>query len=200
MPARTETVMLSGSYSTIPHRPVVRSARRAERGGFPSSSWVAPPTGIMLRPASQARFIASDSSSADDGVSSRSTATPSTSISFTLATSTSEETTVPGREHLARVAEVLRVEDPPEPLHRREVLFGEEQVHVLVLLAADPVLAAERPAGGDADAQHLLGGLEDMLLLAGLLTVEQEDRVEVPVAGVKDAGDADSLAVGDLVD
>src|ERR1700681_1328936 len=70
-------------------------------------------------------------------------------------------------EHLARVRQAARVERGPQPRHRGEIRFAEEQRHRARLVGADAVLAGDRAARVDAGLEDLLRELVRSLGLAG---------------------------------
>src|SRR5580693_2301021 len=104
------------------------------------------------------------------------------------------------REDLARIAQAGRVERAAQQLHGVQVAGPEHLRHVLGLVGADPVLAGDRAAVGDAQVEngagHLLGGL----LRARYGVVEQNQRVQVAVAGVEHVRDPDPGRGGQLRD
>ena len=63
----------------------------------------------------------------------------------------------------------------------------------LPLLEADAVLAGDRAAEADAQAQDLRGEHLGAIVRAGLAAVEEDERVQVAVAGVEHVGDADAV-------
>ena len=62
--------------------------------------------------------------------------------------------------------------------------------HQVALLDADAVLAGEAAADLDAELQDLGAGFLGLLQLARLVDVEEDQRVQVAVAGMEDVGDA----------
>src|SRR5712692_6771058 len=93
------------------------------------------------------------------------------------------------RHHLARVGEPGRVERAPQPLHRVEVAGPEQERHRARLVDSDPVLAGDRAARLDARVEDRLGQLLGALGLALVALVVEDERMEVPVAGVEDVAD-----------
>ena len=87
-----------------------------------------------------------------------------------------------------------------QPSHRGEVVGGEEQRHIILLLHADTVLAADHAALLDAYVHHAGGRLQRPLVLAAVAPVEQNDRVQVAVACVKHIGDGQPVLLGDPAD
>ena len=80
--------------------------------------------------------------------------------------------------------------------HRQQVLGREQQRHELDLLDADAVLAGDAAAERDARVEDLVAGGEHALDLVGVALVEEQDRMDVAVAGVEDVGDAELVALG----
>src|SRR6185295_5057263 len=60
----------------------------------------------------------------------------------------------------------------------------------------DAVLARDAPAERDARLEDLPPGGEDTRHLVPIALVEEEDRVDVAVAGVEDVGDTQAVALG----
>src|SRR5437667_103552 len=81
------------------------------------------------------------------------------------------------------------------PRHRAEVVGPEEERHLRHLLDPDAVLAGEAPAERDARLQDLPSRREHAPDLVLVALVEEEDRVDVAVAGVEDVGDAEPVAL-----
>src|SRR5207253_10186789 len=101
-------------------------------------------------------------------------------------------------EDLARVGEAVRIEGGLEAAHRVEIRGIELQREVAVLLHADPVLAGDRSAGLDARGEDL----EPSLMHARQLRLlgEQDERMQVAVAGVKYVRDAHAVPRSDFLD
>ena len=101
------------------------------------------------------------------------------------------------REHLAAVGDVVRIHRPVQPLHAVHVVgpvhLGEERA----LLEADAVLAGDRAAERDAHPQDLGGQRLGAIVRAGDAAVEEDQRVQVAVAGVEDVGDAHAVPAAD---
>src|SRR5262245_6131819 len=98
------------------------------------------------------------------------------------------------REQLAWTEQARRVECVAEAGHYVEVLFGEHAVHEVELFEADAVLAGDAAAAGDALQQDFLASRQDALDFLRVPLVEEEDRVQVAVAGVEYIDDADIMS------
>ena len=70
--------------------------------------------------------------------------------------------------------------------------------HQVALLDADAVLAGQAAADLDAELQDVGAGRLGLLQLAGVVGVEEDQRVQVAVAGVEDVGDREAVAGADL--
>src|SRR6266850_1032594 len=109
--------------------------------------------------------------------------------------------TAPGcREDLAGITEILGVEHRPHFLHGGQIQLSEDQWHIFPLLDADAMLATETPSHGGADAENLCTGLQHSLALVGVAFIEQEQGVQVAIAGVEHVGDTYVIACGDVPD
>src|SRR5438874_436171 len=98
-------------------------------------------------------------------------------------------------EDLVRIGASLGIEHGAQPRHRAEVVGPEEERHLRHLLDPDAVLAGEAPAERDARLQDLPSRREHAPDLVLVALVEEEDRVDVAVAGVEDVGDAEPVAL-----
>ena len=103
-------------------------------------------------------------------------------------------------QHLLRVHPAGRIERAPHARLGGEVVLREHERHEVALLQPDPVLAAERAAGVDAEPDDLLRRSEHALQHARLASVEGQQRMQVAVARVEHVGDGDALAPADRVD
>ena len=93
-------------------------------------------------------------------------------------------------EELAGVGDAVRVEGAAHQLHGVEVLGGELVRHLGLLLHADPVLTGDRAAGVDAQLRIAKPSCSASCGRSGHRVVEQDQRVQVAVAGVEDVRDA----------
>src|SRR3954468_15373288 len=104
----------------------------------------------------------------------------------------------PRRRHdLARVGEPAGVERAAQLLERGQVGLVEHLRHVALLVDADPVLAGDRPALGQAREHDLAGQLLGAL---GLALAVADERVQVAVAGVEDVADLQPVLAREGVD
>src|SRR4051812_14061760 len=110
------------------------------------------------------------------------------------------QTMTAGGKDLRRAAPALRVEGVPDRDHGGEVLGGEELRHERDLLDADSVFARDAAADADALLEDLVAGVQNALDLVRVALVEEEDGVDVPVAGVEDIGDPDVVTARDSLD
>src|SRR5688572_19507164 len=94
------------------------------------------------------------------------------------------------REHFVGVEQARGVEGVLDAGEGRQVVAGEDEGHVVALFSADPVLAGEGTAGGDAGVEQIVAGVEDALDVARLAAVEEHQGVEIAVARVENVGDA----------
>src|SRR4030095_17148752 len=90
----------------------------------------------------------------------------------------------------------LRLEDGAGAVHHQQVVRGEEDRPLRDLLHADPVLAGHAAAELDARFEDLPPGREHARDLAAVALVEEDDRMDVAVAGVKDVADQELVAGG----
>src|SRR5262249_4901849 len=69
-----------------------------------------------------------------------------------------------------------------------------------LFLISDAVLAAERSADPDAQLHDLLAHAEYLVHLVWEAAVEQDKRMEIAVAGMKDIRDAKAVVLGHAID
>ena len=93
-------------------------------------------------------------------------------------------------EDFEGVQEVLRDEGGADFVHGGEVGGGEHVAHVFEFFDADAVFAGDAAADGDAVAEDFARSVEGGLHAFGIVFVVHEDGVDIAVAGVEDAGDA----------
>ena len=85
-----------------------------------------------------------------------------------------------------------------QPQHHRQVFRREQLRHEVDLLDADAVLAGHAAAAGGCTRPGSRGSPASTRFdLVGVALVEQQDRMDVAVAGVKDVGDADVVLLAD---
>ena len=84
--------------------------------------------------------------------------------------------------------------------HEIEVGVGEEERHKFGFFHADAVLAGKRAANFDAITDDFGGGHEGPFELSFVTRIEENDGVQVAVAGVKDVADLKAVLIADLPD
>src|SRR5262249_6419326 len=92
-------------------------------------------------------------------------------------------------QELAGIHDAVGIEGAPEAGHEGEVGVPELERHAPRLVEADPVLAGDAAAHGEAGAQELVVGLVRALELAGDAVVVEDHRMQIAVARVEDVGD-----------
>ena len=97
------------------------------------------------------------------------------------------------RELLAGVGDPVRIHREADPPHAVEIGLAVHLAEELPLLEPDAVLAGDRSAQADAQAQDLRRQDLRAIVRAGLAAVVEDERVEVAVAGVEHVGDADAV-------
>src|SRR5687767_3180378 len=96
-------------------------------------------------------------------------------------------------EDLSRIGETGGIERGLHASHRREIVSGELQRHEAVLLHADAVFSGDRATGRDARFEDLETRLLHAVELA--LPREEDERMEVAVAGVEHVRDPDAVSL-----
>src|SRR5918993_841473 len=103
-------------------------------------------------------------------------------------------------EHLAAIGELAWIDRLAQPLHERDVRLAVHLRKKGPLLEADAVLACDRSAEANAQPQDVGGELLGAFERTRLAAVEQDQRVQGAVAGVKHVGDAKAVRRGELLD
>jgi hypothetical protein len=92
-------------------------------------------------------------------------------------------------KHLARVEQAIRIERAFEALLMRQVALVEHCSHEVALFDADAVLTGQYSTDFDAELEDIgtkgLGTLD----LTGLISVIENKRMEIAVAGMEDIRD-----------
>src|SRR5262245_48891479 len=102
-----------------------------------------------------------------------------------------------GRQHLVGAATVIGVERGPQAHHHGQIVGGKQARHEVNFLDADAMLAGDAAADRDAFFQDLVAGGEDAPHLLRVALIEEQDRMDVAVAGVKDVGDPQLVMLAD---
>src|SRR5918994_5801701 len=205
----------------IPARRSVERTESTRSGGLPRFKAVRPPTGVTARPRSAAVARASAASCALAGTMTSEATMPSME---TVRTSDSRLPTsdslngmdaellghrlhaqgadlsahVALREDLLRVEHSGGIEAVLETGHRRQIVGGVDQGHVPALLGPDAVLSGEGAADIDAVGDDLFARLQYALGRATDAAIEEHQRMQISVAGVKDVGDRQVKVARDL--
>src|SRR4030088_1408983 len=97
---------------------------------------------------------------------------------------------VQGRKYLAGIEQALRVERAFQPLLLVEIDLPEHLRHQVSFLDADAMFTGQHAAELDADPQDIGAEVLRPLDLAGLVSIVQDQRMQIAVAGMKHVGDA----------
>jgi len=103
-----------------------------------------------------------------------------------------------GRHALARIEQAERVEGSLDGVELAQFLGRELDAHLIDLLDAHAMLAGDGAADLDAQFQQASAQFLGALQFAGLVGVEQDQRMQVAVAGMEDIGHAQSVFLGQL--
>ncbi len=104
------------------------------------------------------------------------------------------------REHFPRVQDAGRIKGLLERALGVDVRIRKHHAHGFHFFEADPVLARDGAAQRHAGLHDLPAGLVHPLELIRVARVEQDQGVQVPVAGVKDVAVLEAVALHDLGD
>src|SRR6266850_3870361 len=86
---------------------------------------------------------------------------------------------------LAGVQESIGIEHSFDAHHRVEIRFGEDQIHKLLLLEADAVLAAEGSANADTQLHDFFAHAENFVDPIGMAAIKKDEWMKVSIPGVK---------------
>ena len=99
------------------------------------------------------------------------------------------------REDLAGIEQVVRIEGAFDAHLLVEIDLGEHLRHQVALLDADAMLAGQHAADLDAEPQDVGAEFLGVLELAGLVGVEQDQRMQIAVAGMEHIDDAQAVCL-----
>src|SRR3954453_18977862 len=100
---------------------------------------------------------------------------------------------VQGRKDLAGIEQALGVESAFQPLLLVEIDFSEHFPHQVTLLDTDAVLTCQHAAKLHAAAKDIGAKGFGPLHLAGLVSVIEDERMQIAVAGMEDVRDAQTI-------
>ena len=103
------------------------------------------------------------------------------------------------RERFSRVQGAGWIRRVVDAAHEREIGVGEEERHQLVFFHADAVFAGQAAADLHAIADDFGGDFHGALQLRGVARIEENDGVQVAVAGVKDVADEAAILLAKLL-
>src|SRR5262249_53285034 len=98
-------------------------------------------------------------------------------------------------EYLVGIRALLGIEDRAQADHGEEIVGREEQRHLGDLLHADAVLAGDAAAERNARLEYLAARRQHPLHLVRVTLVEQQNGMDVAVAGVEAVPDAEPVAL-----
>jgi hypothetical protein len=104
------------------------------------------------------------------------------------------------RKDLVGVERARDVENFAQAGHRREIAFVEHEWKRLALLGSDAVFARDRSAEFDARGEDVVARMRHRFELPGNAAVEEQQRMQVAVARMKDVADLQAAGAGDLLD
>ena len=94
----------------------------------------------------------------------------------------------------------IRVKSFPQFSHDEQVVFAEEFAHEADLLDSDSVFAGYASSKFNTLRQNLVAAFHDTLDLIFVTLIKKQDRVNVPVSGVKHIHDPDIVPTGSVLD
>src|SRR5208337_5303258 len=103
-------------------------------------------------------------------------------------------------KQLGRAASTLGVQRVANRDHGGQVFRREELGHEGHFLHADAVLSRHAAAEPDAFLENLVAGVEHSLDLLSVALVEEQDGMNIAIAGVKDVGNSNIVSSRDTLD
>ena len=104
------------------------------------------------------------------------------------------------REDFAGVEIACGIEGVVDAAHQSEVGIGEEQRHEFGFFHAHAVFSRERASDFDTITNDFGGGLHGAFELSAVARVEENNRMEIAVASVKDVADLKAELRADVLD
>lgn len=105
-----------------------------------------------------------------------------------------------GGEHFVGAEIAERIEGVAEVFHGGEVAGREHFVHEADFFDADAVFAGDAAAGGEAFVEDFIAGVENAADLLGVAFVEEQNRMNVAIAGVKNIDNANIVSLANFDD
>ena len=93
------------------------------------------------------------------------------------------------REHFAGVQKMPGIKCAFQPLLLFQVILGELDVHQVAFLDTDTMFTGQHSAHLDTATQNIGTKFFGTLKLTGLICIEQDQRMEIAIAGMKHIGD-----------
>src|SRR5713226_7259205 len=103
-------------------------------------------------------------------------------------------------EDLSGIEERGGIECVVDAAHEREVRVGKDERHELAFFHADAMLTGERAAQINAMANDFGGRFDGAAELGGIAGIEENDGMQVAVAGVKNVADGEAVFLADFID
>ncbi len=99
-----------------------------------------------------------------------------------------------------RTAQSAGVKHVSHRFHHGKIIGGEESIHKADFLNPNPMFTCNAAAEVNAGIQDLFAGLHDTFDLFGITFIEQQNRMNVAVTGVKHVDDSQLIATADIDD
>lgn len=103
-------------------------------------------------------------------------------------------------QQFGRAASAVGVEGVANGDHGGQILGREQLGHEGHLLDADAVLSGHAAADTDAFFEDLMAGMKNSLDLVAIALVEEQDGMNIAVAGMKHVRNSNVVAMGDILD
>ncbi len=100
------------------------------------------------------------------------------------------------RQHFARAQTSVGIKRHSQTIHRGQIIVGEHLVHEANFFHADAVFAGHAAAASDALVQNVGTGGQHAFNLFRIALVEQQNRMNVAIAGVKHIHDSHAVLFG----
>src|SRR5262249_13557187 len=103
-------------------------------------------------------------------------------------------------QHLARTQSAVGIEGCAKALHRRQIVLGEKLRHKGDFFHANAVLARHAAAACDALLENLATGGQHPLDLRRTALIEEQNRMDIAIAGVENVDDLNIVFLANLND
>src|SRR5215475_4815937 len=103
-------------------------------------------------------------------------------------------------EPLLRIKQRVWIEAVPQASHHFQFGIAEKGAHEILLLHSHSVFSGNGSTNANTELEDLSTSVECALGLIGITSIEQNQWVQVPIAGMKDIPNRERVLSADLID